>query len=196
MTTQAPTVAVPREVDMAGQIRVMGLDIIKATGEVAGKYLTLCNYIRANKVAPKLVSFELTRLGFKRSRISELNRVSNAPEKLWHEYEAKIIGFDKALELTRKALNAKGAEIIEVTDAGKALVKEGALTAEEIDDLSEAKDLKQEGKKKKSPANRAKALAHALAKCAVRDATYRFEDCQFEVIVNKMPKTKPAMGDH
>jgi len=192
--TQNPVAVQAVAVKQATEIHTLAEEIIKATGEVAGRYKDLCLYIRNNKVAPKLVSFELGRLGFKRSRISEINRVANAPDKLWHEYEAKIIGFDKALELTRKQLNDKGAEIVEVTEAGKVMVSEGTMTEAEIDDLSEVKELKQEGKKKSSPANRAKSLAHALAKCAVRNAVYRFADAQYEVTVEKIPVTKPSVG--
>jgi len=79
----------------------LGREIIVATGEVAGKYLTLCLYIRQHKLGPKEVSVPLTKLGFKRSRISEINRVANAANDVWNDFEAMQIGFKKVLELER-----------------------------------------------------------------------------------------------
>lgn len=112
-------------VEQAKQVHALALDIVKATGELAGKYLTLCLYIRSNKVAPRLVSTELGRIGFKRSRISEINRVSNASDKLFSEYQAKMIGFEKCLDLARMEV---AGEPKLLTEGAKVLAAEGSLT--------------------------------------------------------------------
>jgi len=105
-------------------------EIVTQTGQLAGKYLELCLYIRSNKVAPKLVSIELGRLGFKRSRVSEINKVANASDKLFSDYQAKMIGFDKCLDLARVEVVGEKAKL---TEAGKLLVDAQSLTAADVE---------------------------------------------------------------
>jgi len=48
---------------------------------------------------------------FVKTRISEVNRVANAPDEIWNEYEARGLGFRHALELVR---NGKPTPILEL----------------------------------------------------------------------------------
>jgi len=82
-------------------IKSMGREIITDTVKVGEKYFKLCKYIRDNMVAPKLVSFELTELGFHRVTVSKINKVANSSDDLWSDFAAKTIGFNKVLELAR-----------------------------------------------------------------------------------------------
>jgi len=82
-------------------LQEMGKDLIQDTVKLGEKYFGICKYIRANMVPPKLVSFELDVLGFHRVTISKINKVANASDELFSEFEAKTIGFNKVLELAR-----------------------------------------------------------------------------------------------
>ena len=75
--------------------------IIVGTAQVSKLYYDLCVYIRKNKIAPTAVSHLLGARGFHKVRISEINRVSNAADDVWSDFEAMGIGFRKTLELTR-----------------------------------------------------------------------------------------------
>jgi len=90
----------------AGELKKLGREIIAGTAMVGEKYLNLCQYIRKNMVAPKLVSFELGELGFHRVAISKINKVANASDELWNEFSARNIGFNKMLEMSRGELPA------------------------------------------------------------------------------------------
>ena len=79
----------------------LGMDIAKSTLQLGGLWFSLCLYIREESVPPKVVSKQLAAVGFKRSRISEVNRVANSPDAVWSEYAARAIGFRAALELVR-----------------------------------------------------------------------------------------------
>jgi len=100
-----------------------GTAIIEASAKAAEKYYDLIMDIRKFKIEPSLVRVELGKLGFKKSRISELNRICAAPEKVFRDYEAKLVGFDRALELARiidgkAAPTAAAALLIEKGDSG------------------------------------------------------------------------------
>jgi len=101
-STLATTVETRLEVAHQTMVDKLGREIITAHGVTATKYLQLCLYIRENKVGPKTVSLSLGKLGFKRTRISEINRVAQASDKLFYDYEAKLIGFEKCLEFVRR----------------------------------------------------------------------------------------------
>jgi len=131
-----PTTAVkveyqtPTEVLQAAGVAERGKAIIASVGEVGRKYLDLCQYIRDHSIAPKLVSNELGKLGFKRSRIAELNKVAGASDELWDAFQARRIGFKDTLELARKA--AEGVGMV-ATEAAKLLVDKGAIGQEDVD---------------------------------------------------------------
>lgn len=149
--TNAPVV-VPREtevqnalaVEQATKITELGKDIIVATGELAGKYLALCMYIRQHKVPEPLVRVNLGQLGFKKSRVSEVLRVASASDKVFRPFEAKMIGFGRALEFarateTKETTGGKGAGASQpgapmTTATARLLESKGLLTAQDITD--------------------------------------------------------------
>lgn len=118
----------PEERAQAEKVFGLGQAIVSTVGELGQKYLDLCSYIRSHKVAPKLVSIELSRLGFKRSRVSEINRVAQAADDVWDQFQARHIGFKDTLELARA-----GAAGVETTPAAKLLVDAGAAGQEDVD---------------------------------------------------------------
>lgn len=191
MTTEVkkPEVQTKLEVAHATMVEKLGCDIIRKTGELGGLYLQLCTYIRKNKVAPKLVSITLTKQGFKRSRISEINRVAQASEKLFKDYEAKLIGFDKCLEFSRIE-NGKPVP----TDAAKLLVENGALTQDEGDAVIDEENAPAPAKKTTSAAMRMKAHVKAACELAVR-REYEFRFGQYIVKFTRTAPAAPSMGE-
>jgi len=177
------------ETAQADAIRGLGVEIIQAVGAVAGKYLQLCLYIRRNAVAQKLVAFELQRLGFKRSRISEVNRVSQASDAVFAQYQAKLIGFDKCLNLSRVE---KPGTLPVATVAAQELVRGHYLNSEEVDSIIQA-DQVSGGKGRPSSAKPAstkkqlEAAAKLLCSKSGRDKVYRFDGLGYEVVVRKLP---------
>jgi len=195
--TPAPAVGGTKAVDAVVQtklevahsemIKAKGRDIITKTGELAGKYLELCLYIRQHKVAPKLVSFELSALGFKRSRVSEINRVAAASEKLFSEYQAKLIGFDKCLELSRVE---KAGEAATLTPAGKLLAETSVVTKDEV----EAGVPLPEGGTSKERTGAEKMLAAAKVIGANATRPKEWTVGRWIVSVEKAPVTNPSLG--
>jgi len=105
--------------------------LIASATKQAQVYYDLVTYIRNNKVSPKLVSDQMRGQGFNKARISEVNRVANAPEELYNAFAAKALGFKNVLQLVR----GSDATTAEVTPAGKALLGDkisaaGVLEAE------------------------------------------------------------------
>lgn len=196
------TIEVPRDAEIQVKkdvkdqraVEILGDAIIKKAGELAGLYLKLCLYIRQEKVAPKLVSYVLARQGFKRSRISEINRVANAPDKVFKEYEAKLIGFDKALEFSRIEDGKPVA-----TKAAGLLVAGGAVTQKEADavikDEQTPADAKGESKKQQTTGQKMKAHAMALGKLAFRQR-HEWVCGNYRITVEKIAKQNgPSLGD-
>jgi len=184
------------EVKHAEQVRVIGQHIISKTGEVAGLYLTLCRYIRANRLAPKLVSHELTALGFKKSRVSEINRVAQASDKLFNDYEAKMLGFDRTLALARVEIQGQPPVL---TPAGKQLSEAGAVSEREenqaLRDAASTSAARASGKEKKKKASVVRAALVAKLfdtlhpKCSF---PLQWEHGPYKVVVSYDAEWKPA----
>jgi len=109
-----------KENELAEGVRARGAEIVRDTLDVAKKYVGLCEYIRTNSIAPKLVAYELGQLGFHRVRVSEINRVANAKEEVWNSFLAASIGFKKALQLTRGTVENVEKELGENMSEGEA----------------------------------------------------------------------------
>jgi len=92
---------------------------------LSGAYADLCLYIKTNGIAPKAVSEMLGSVGFKKSRISEINSVANADSKVFDKLTAKEIGFREALQLSR------GNGVAESMDLDQAEVDKKLIEAEE-----------------------------------------------------------------
>lgn len=95
------TVAEQKDQEHREQVLMMGTEILQQTAKVAEKYVNLALYIRKEQLPDALVRSELLKLGFKKTRVSELLRVVKAPEEVWDAYAARQIGLKGALQLTR-----------------------------------------------------------------------------------------------
>jgi len=103
----------------AAALHELGSSIVLDTVKLGSKYFELCKYIRDNKIAPRLASHELAAVGFHKVRISEVNRVANAGDDVWSEIEAGMIGFAKALDLSRNTVtkligDERGKTVLEI----------------------------------------------------------------------------------
>jgi len=193
----SPGIHVPRDVEVQTKLEVahsemvkkLGSEIIEAHGAVAGKYLQICLYIREHKVAPKLVSFELTRLGFKRSRISEVNRVSQASDKLFSDFQARLIGFEKCIDLARVEVAGEKAK---ETPAAKLLIGQGELTPEDVEESTEKPYVGPTGKAKSGP-EKMLAAAKVIASNATRNREWVIG--RWKITLEKQAVTAPAVGD-
>lgn len=107
-----PTIDVPKLADAKAQelatqdlmkTQELGLAIIQKTAVVNDAYFKLCSHLRTAK---STISTEAHRkvlydLGYNKARVSEILRVSQAPDDVWSEYNARLIGFNRALEAVR-----------------------------------------------------------------------------------------------
>jgi len=177
-----------------------GKQIIHATGELANKYYNLIMGIRQQKIAPKLVSFALGKIGFARSRVAEINRISQASDKLFKDYEAKLLGFNKVLELARA--ESKGQPAL-LTDAATQLAKDGVLTEEELQGVVDEAEAGPESAAAAgaSPSRKGqmKSLAHKLMAMAAKAGrpkyAYTLKDCPYTLEITRHEKTGPSVGD-
>jgi len=153
----APRVPVEVESRDEKEIREIGEAIIRKTGEVAGLYLSLCLNIRANKIGPAIVTRILKELGFHKVRISEINKVANAPDDVFSHYQARAIGFNKALEFAR--VEADG---VKETPAALMLKNSGVspMSADEVGEAIAGDDGKP-GEEKK-PASKSEKIARCV----------------------------------
>jgi len=89
------------EMAAAEQIGKLAREIVASHIETGTLYYNLCATIRASKVPPKVVRRVMGQHGFTKVRISEVLRVAHVPQAMWSAFEAKTIGFRKALVLAR-----------------------------------------------------------------------------------------------
>jgi len=83
------------------RVSELGSMVFKGLIKVSDRYFELCSYIRQHKVSEDVVRDALEPEGFVKQRISEINRVANAPLDLWTELSARRLSFRRTLELTR-----------------------------------------------------------------------------------------------
>lgn len=86
------------------ELRRLALSVIEAAGQLGQKFYDLTVYIRRGQIAPAIVRRHLEGMGFNKSRISEINRVANASEENWRDFEARAIGFRSCLDAERGKL--------------------------------------------------------------------------------------------
>jgi len=166
--------------------------IVTKTGELGTLYFDLCMMIRKapDFFSPKVVAARLSDLGFHRVRISEINRVARADEKVFSQWQARALGFNRVLQLAR----GNDGKIIE-TKAKQILVESGALSKTEAGKIVEAETTPGPDKKKRSNSEIMKSAARVLCNNATRNVHYHFEDCRYEVFVKLMPaKSAAALG--
>lgn len=82
-------------------LRVRGQELKDAVISTGEKYLALCMHIRKVQMPPRLVSEELSKLGFVKQRITEINRVAQCGDEVWNEFEARALSFRKVLAIER-----------------------------------------------------------------------------------------------
>jgi len=170
--TAITTVQPASEVAHAQMLQNLGASIIRKVGEVTQLYLELVLYIRNNKVAPKLVTFELTHMGFEKSRVSEINRVANASDKLFSMYQAKFIGFNKTLMLARH--ESKDGPI-ESTQAAKILLEGKAVSKEEIEAAMKDEENETGNKPRKSDVAKMEQAAQNILRLAKKAKVWTSE---------------------
>lgn len=105
------------EVRHSAHLQKLGHEILVQVAKTGEKYLDLCKYIRENMVAPKLVSHELSQLGFHRNVISKINKVANASNDVWNEYAARLIGFNKVVEIgaaSKVLAESTGGDVVDI----------------------------------------------------------------------------------
>jgi len=176
------------------QLRQHGLAIAKATIATGLLWLGLCKYIRSNAIPPKVVSRELGTLGFNKVRISEVNRVANAADEVWNEYEARGLGFRHALELVR---NGKPTPILELAFDEKDRI--GYLPAAEESNQGEGAGESESGQKasgKDQEAIDAESLARSVKNALVKAAALGIKSRSFasetHTLVIKAKKKNPS----
>jgi len=179
---------------VAGHMRALAVEIIRATVAVGERYLDLCRYIRKQKVDPVTVRAELSKCGFAKQRITEINRVSQVPDNVWSEYEAKALSFRGALELARG--NVEHLKLSEPSIDVSSVVKP--------DEEAAAADAKKDGATDSEPApevdneqssmtamtNAAKKIMKLADNCDIRGKTWRSEFWQVKLSKVTSPKGK------
>lgn len=76
-------------------------EIVEDTLKVGEKYLRLCLFIRQHQITPKDSTKWLLDLGFHKAKASEINRVAQTSNELFEKYQARLIGWRDALQLSR-----------------------------------------------------------------------------------------------
>jgi len=192
-------VTVPRDVEVqskneaahADAIQLLGRAIVEAHGVVAEKYLSLCLYVRKHSVSGKLLTFELSKLGIIKQRITEVRRVCDLPDKEWSDFAARSIGFKKAVEIAR-ALKPGEAQ---VTPAGQLLITAGSLTPKDSEQAVAAENTPVESTGKAKVVS-IKDVAKKLCSMATRDKhVFCFKDYPYTCVLTRQGKTGPALGD-
>jgi len=166
-------------VEHTGALAELAFQIIESLQVVGEKYLNLCKYIRKNQIAPRAVSEILTQMGFKKERISEVNRVSQVGEDLWKELEAKNLGFRQVLEQSRGIMPM----LIEDVSG------EGEGEGEGEGGEGEEKAALEEEIMMKNAAKGSKWILKAANGFGCRQKTYR-DGSAYEVIVRKIKAKK------
>jgi len=180
------------------ELRAHGIAIAKATVATGLLWLNLCKFIRANAIAPKLVSEQLGSLGFNRVRVSEVNRVANAPDDVWSEYEAKAIGFRNALDLVR---NGKPTELVGILADGSLGREAIAAEAESASGESEGDSgTGSEAPGKDQESRDAEALNKAAKTVLVKSAalgkrSFKLETDLYLLTVKRKKVSKPSKDD-
>jgi hypothetical protein len=194
-----PEVQSALDVRHSERLQELGKQVTLSLADSGSKLRDLCVYIHNNKdtISKKLVTRELVdKLGFKKAYVSQLCRVSFSSAKVFKPYEAARIGFHQAIDFAR--MDDKG-KLLGVTPAARLLTDSGALPSEDADEIA-AKEATPasasgSGTGTKSMSARLKSAAKFIATNATRGLSYSFADARFRVVVEKIEKTRPALGD-
>ncbi len=83
------------------QLRSLAATFEKGSVALGGLYLRICDHIRKFGITPPEARKELAAAGYPAPKISELIKVANAPEAVYHEYHSRNVGFRATLRKTR-----------------------------------------------------------------------------------------------
>lgn len=83
------------------EFKRLAQEIVEGTVSLGGRYLALCDFIRANQVSPKDSTKWLLDLGFHKAKASEINRVAQAPDEVYSQLQARTLGWRGVLQLAR-----------------------------------------------------------------------------------------------
>ncbi|HAV62231.1 MAG TPA: hypothetical protein DCY13_07675 [Verrucomicrobiales bacterium] len=83
------------------ELRTLGEHFQKGLEGLGSLYLRITDHIRHYELTAEEVRATFKPVGFQDSRISELLRVATAPETIYREYSARLVGFRIALKKTR-----------------------------------------------------------------------------------------------
>jgi len=148
------------------RLTVLGEELkaaVLATGE---KYLNLCKHIREKQIPPVIVRENLLKLGFAKTRVSEINRVAQCGDEVWNEFEARSLSFRKVLQLERGEIENLGGEPAQVGPSGS-VVSDGASVSEGGDEGEVSlEDRKQQAQDRMLRS--AKSILHAAADLELR----------------------------
>jgi len=100
----------PAVVSAATEMRASFAVVDGAMREAGQKYFGLCSALRVTKMNRRESALLLKGLGFIKSRVSEILRVSEVSDAIWSQYSAKTIGFKAALALDAGKSSAGGTD--------------------------------------------------------------------------------------
>jgi len=175
-----------------------GVEIVRGMLKVGDTYWKLCGYIRTNKVDADVVRKALEPLGFIKQRITEINRVANAPEELWSEYEARALSFRRTLELSRgtvQLLLDKTVDVDEHESVARTMVGVEAEEAEaEVSEAESSAGVIKEPESATVRKEKMEAVATRLAalaeKYSVKQRVFKIEN-GYVVTVSRAPGKAP-----
>jgi len=175
-----------------------GVEIVRGMLKVGDTYWKLCGYIRTNKVDADVVRKALEPLGFIKQRITEINRVANAPEELWSEYEARALSFRRTLELSRgtvqllldKAESGADANLLTRTMVGVEAEEAEAEVSEAESNAGVTKEPESATVRKEKMEAVATRLAALADKYSVKQRVFKIEN-GYVVTVSRAPGKAP-----
>jgi hypothetical protein len=136
-------------------------EMLTIRAQFGEKYLELCKWVRTKALGPAVVREVLAAKGFAKSRISEINRISQCPDEMWKEFEARRIGRETVLLLERGA--DQSPEVLPPDMEGAGEDKgDGEVSGGE----GEGQGEKTQAEKDEAKKNGMKRAAHQILKCA------------------------------
>lgn len=126
-----------RDADAQIEIKNMAKTIQRGTAAVVGLYMRMCQTIRQSTLSDAQVR-DILSDHFNDQRISEILRVSRAPEQVYQKYTAGFFGFKAALR------ECRGYRIMETEDLHRRKLRRAARRLVEL--TSEPMELEVQGR--------------------------------------------------
>jgi len=93
----------PEIVNQAEALKLETVHAAEALGRMGQKYYGTCNALRNAKLNRRESTLLLKGLGFSKSRVSEMLKVSEVSDELWAKFSGQQIGFKATLSLADSA---------------------------------------------------------------------------------------------